>query len=98
MVVSGAATLSETQGEEMRFAGGAGSLGRAKCVAEELISRPFANMSRRGITDIVEIEAKDTAKSGIAYCVLGAFQAIDGQTMIIDPLFPVLRHHAPGGG
>src|SRR6202012_5984360 len=50
------------------------SLGRAKCVAEELIARPFADMSRGDVADIVEIEAEDAAKSGIASCVLGAVQ------------------------
>src|ERR1700739_4944767 len=55
-------------------------------------------MGRRDITEINKLEAEDAAKTAIACCVLGAFQAIDRQPVIIDPLFPVLRHHAPGGG
>ena len=74
------------------------SLGRAERVAEELVARPFADMGRRDITDVVEIEAEYAAEAGVPDCLLRPLQTLHGQAMVVNPLFPVLGHHAPGGG
>ena len=100
----GAATLSEIQGEEMRFGGRRRvpqerfAFRGAKRIAEELVARPFADMGRGDVADIVEIEAEHPAKAGVADRALRAFQPLDRQAMVVDPLLPVFGHHAPGSG
>src|SRR5690606_26413725 len=65
-------------------------------VTHELVTRPLADMGAGDVTDIIEVEAYDRAESRLTNGVLGAFQPRLEQSVIVDPLLPVLGLGAEG--
>ena len=47
---------------------------RTKCIAHELVARPFADMGARDVADVVEIEGDHAAEPGVTDRLLRSLQ------------------------